>query len=271
MKTRYQKSSESLKKFYQTEEGIALRKQKSKSISKARLVNSQSNLKEADVLMVEEVLSWGYVLDRDLIMKHSGTGKAAFALLYHIRHNRDWWEEKSKNICRFVPRRIQSQSVEMWNQLLIDIPIITFDKVMKMYGFKSIGGFKNFCTRMGLVWKNKDHWITRETKPEQIARMVLESLNQNFYQQKCFNDSKFRADIFIKPNKIIEIHGDYWHANPDFYDYSNLTKMQQKNILRDVIKKQWFIDNGFEFLCLWEYDLKNKIDQEIEKIKNFIK
>jgi len=52
-------------------------------------------------------------------------------------------------------------------------------------------------------------------------------------------------DEFVPPRTLIEINGDYWHSDscPD-------------NQRRDAEKKKWAIDNGYDFLVIWEHEIK---------------
>ena len=54
-------------------------------------------------------------------------------------------------------------------------------------------------------------------------------------------------DEFIPPNTLIEVQGDYWHGpkRPE----------QQK---RDAEKARWATDNGYEFMVIWEHEIKGR-------------
>ena len=41
----------------------------------------------------------------------------------------------------------------------------------------------------------------------------------------------------VKKKIVININGDYWHANPLLYDRNNLGKLQQINVRQDKNKK----------------------------------
>ena len=58
---------------------------------------------------------------------------------------------------------------------------------------------------------------------------------------------------------LIEVQGDYWHANPEIYiDKSCLNKTQKSNVRRDHFKRRFAHDGGFYVLYIWENDLKTK-------------
>lgn len=84
-------------------------------------------------------------------------------------------------------------------------------------------------------------------------------------------------DFLILDKIILEIQGDYWHANPDLYDehdnihyiYGTITA---KDIWeRDKEKEKIAIKKGYLVFYLWEKDIKNMNDKELKtKILNLI-
>lgn len=85
-------------------------------------------------------------------------------------------------------------------------------------------------------------------------------------------------DIFIEPNYLIEVNGDYWHGNPKLYKSNDLIlKGSSKEF---TVESKWKKDSEkilaaknakFKLLVIWELDWKiNKI-KEIDKIIKFIK
>ena len=82
----------------------------------------------------------------------------------------------------------------------------------------------------------------------------------------------YSIDIYVKEyNMMIEIMGDYWHANPLKYSYDELNKYQLNDIRRDkskhtYIKKYYNV----EILYLWECDINKNIDLCLNLIKLFI-
>lgn len=54
-------------------------------------------------------------------------------------------------------------------------------------------------------------------------------------------------DELVLPNTLIEIQGDYWHGDA-------FPEQQQ----RDIEKAQWAEENGFEFMAIWEHEIKER-------------
>ena len=77
-------------------------------------------------------------------------------------------------------------------------------------------------------------------------------------------------------NLLIEINGNYWHANPAIYnedDVFNFPKdtLTAKDIWElDKYKKDIAKENGYDFLCIWESEIKEDINEVKQRIKNSI-
>lgn len=89
---------------------------------------------------------------------------------------------------------------------------------------------------------------------------------------KIYDKIKTRFyDIKIN-NLIIEINGDYFHANPKFYKEDDIInykgKRKVKNIwLYDQFKLGLCIQKGYDILVIWEDDIK----KDFENVKKIIK
>ncbi len=77
-------------------------------------------------------------------------------------------------------------------------------------------------------------------------------------------------------NLLIEVNGDYWHANPAVYTENQLfcfpgdNNISAKDIWQlDIYKKEIAESQGYELITIWESELKNELDVT-EKIKNSI-
>lgn len=86
-------------------------------------------------------------------------------------------------------------------------------------------------------------------------------INLNNVNFKCY-DFKFN-------NIILELNGDYFHANPCIYKPTDIIKIRHVNYLaidiwnKDLEKKQLAEDNGYIVKYLWEYNLKRMTDTDI--------
>lgn len=84
-----------------------------------------------------------------------------------------------------------------------------------------------------------------------------------------------QADIFVKPNKIIEVFGTYHHADPRKYDPDHILRVKGHNKAKDI----WDYDKrivdclknkSFMVLVVWQNDLKYSYDSTCSKILNFL-
>jgi very-short-patch-repair endonuclease len=74
---------------------------------------------------------------------------------------------------------------------------------------------------------------------------------------------------------IIECDGDYWHANPLFYDINKLGIRQKRNTQRDRFKNEYLKRKGWKVLRFFESDIKKSpskciaiVEDQIKKVAN---
>lgn len=115
------------------------------------------------------------------------------------------------------------------------------------------------------VWANSNDWVS---KPEIKIHRVLENLgfilNQDFFTHVFWYG--YNYDIFIKPNIIIEVQGDFWHANPQKYNSGDIIL---KTLVVDTIwekdkrKKAAAVDAGRKFYELWEGEIMKSSEADL--------
>lgn len=134
------------------------------------------------------------------------------------------------------------------------------------------------------VWSQSDDWKeesrkravdilknnakTTLTKPQIIINDLLDSCNIKYNNEEPF--VYYSVDNYlIDYNLVIEVMGDYWHANP--MKFNKLNDLQRKNIGRDKAKRT-FIDKyyGIKILYLWEKDILERPDLCMLLIKLYI-
>lgn len=102
------------------------------------------------------------------------------------------------------------------------------------------------------------------TAPERIFSDMMKELEIECISQKVLGGKIF--DFYIpSKNLIVEIHGDYWHANPLIYEGKELNKTQIRNVKNDKYKTVLAKGNGYSFYVLWEYDLNNNYEEKKEE------
>lgn len=127
--------------------------------------------------------------------------------------------------------------------------------------------------KMSLLAKQKHI----NTKPELIVEQLLIEMNINYIKQykltKTYPYTKpvHRYYDFYLPeyDKLIEVHGVYWHGRNKTYD--ELNDIQKRSRNNDFLKKWIAIDHNLHYFSIWEDEvynsifLKTKIKYIIEK------
>lgn len=122
--------------------------------------------------------------------------------------------------------------------------------------------FKAIHTRANVLGLKRD----TSTYIEREVEEILKTMNVPFQSQVRIDG--FIADFLVCENKIIEVHGDYWHCNPVVYDKPK-DSIQERKIKQDKMKRGCFKELGYSILYIWEYDLNNNYDQVVHKISRF--
>ena len=110
-----------------------------------------------------------------------------------------------------------------------------------------------------------------ETRPERFIRQTLEKLGMKFTPQ--FGIDQLLYDFHITGTSLlIEVQGDFWHANPRVYPNGPVYHSQKSNVLRDNFKRRKARDNGYWVWYVWEYDIvtepqrvENELRQRISR------
>lgn len=80
---------------------------------------------------------------------------------------------------------------------------------------------------------------------------------------------------FPKQKIVVEVYGDFWHANPKKYPVgSNLHKHQIKDINKDKAKEAYITkvdNNSWTYLVLWENDIKKDAIKCVDIIEEVLK
>lgn len=121
---------------------------------------------------------------------------------------------------------------------------------------------KDYLTRQAKVMSKK------MTEPERIFLSLMEEMAIKIDSQKIVGAFKMKIYDFYIPeiNTLIEIDGDYFHANPLIYEGKKLNKMQLRNQKNDKFKNTLAKGSGYKIERFWEYDLKNNLEDVRERI-----
>lgn len=107
----------------------------------------------------------------------------------------------------------------------------------------------------------------QKSKPEMLW---LESLNIPTleYQKRIKIDGKFyKLDGYDpKTNTIYELHGDFWHGNPRFYESNHINKSNKKRfgeLYENTKKRESIFKNaGYNYIYMWESDFLSTLNRK---------
>ena len=122
-------------------------------------------------------------------------------------------------------------------------------------------------------------WKSGSTqKLEEEIYSILRSdfkIERQFQMLKENRRHSFSYDMKIG-NVLIEINGDYWHANPVLYESKREFKrpngiMTSEQIWqKDEQKRNFAISKGFLVYYIWEKDFHENKEKTIELCKNYL-
>lgn len=117
------------------------------------------------------------------------------------------------------------------------------------------------------------------SKPQNYEKSSLEIIvetwlkNHNVdYEYSPIMDS-FQYDFIIHNKRIlIEVQGDYWHGNPNFFNEDGsdnkrkLNDIQKAKQEKDKLKIEFAKKHNFELICIWEEEVNKGDFSKLEKI-----
>jgi G:T-mismatch repair DNA endonuclease (very short patch repair protein) len=111
-----------------------------------------------------------------------------------------------------------------------------------------------------------------DTKPELEVEKRLKEHKVRYrkqYWQRTDKRIVFYDFILWDYNLLLEVDGDYWHANPKIY--SILNEAQSKNVKNDKFKERLAKDRGFLIFRIWESEIPEKFEKLLELLKTLKK
>jgi hypothetical protein len=118
---------------------------------------------------------------------------------------------------------------------------------------------------------------TNYTKPHRNVVNLLEKMGfaPKIEKYLNINGKSYFYDIYFEDNnKLIEVNGDYYHANPLMYKSTDLIpikKMTAEQIWEyDSKKTQAAISEGYVILTIWEKEIDSSIELVYTKLQDFL-
>ena len=118
----------------------------------------------------------------------------------------------------------------------------------------------------------------RDTLPEKMIKheLIKKGYKEEIdfvHQYNLYN--RFVCDFcFPKQKVLIEVNGDFYHANPIKYSGKNLHEIQKKSLLTDKRKEAYIkvIDNGsWTLITIWESDINANVAKCVDRIVEVLK
>jgi len=143
----------------------------------------------------------------------------------------------------------KTQNIEYWNSLSDDEKQLRLKKLHS--GIKYVSSLETRINQIFSSWR---------------------SIDKKFEYKHLFYIGHRNYDFLIHKKLLLEVQGDYWHANPTIYNHTDVidmgnTKMTAAEVWeRDTIKKKIAVDNGFTIVYIWENEMRQLSDEDLEQL-----
>jgi len=105
---------------------------------------------------------------------------------------------------------------------------------------------------------------------KEFGEFIVSSLNIELQKQLKI-DYKYYDFLVKGTNLIIEMDGDYWHANPIKYPKGPINRIQLETIQNDSFKEALAYSRGYKILRIWENDFRNNKEKVLKDIRKYLK
>lgn len=115
---------------------------------------------------------------------------------------------------------------------------------------------------------------SKRTKLEE--KVSKELWKRGFRFSKNVKSLKGKPDIAIKKYKIVVfLDSCFWHGCKEHCRYPSSNKEYwyskiSRNMQRDKEITEYYLDNNWNILRIWEHDLKENLDESIKKIEHIV-
>lgn len=134
---------------------------------------------------------------------------------------------------------------------------------------------KNKQHKIGIkIQENNRKNIKHVSKLESIFEVYLKELKIDYIRQFRLRNSGilYFYDFYIPSiNLVVEVDGDYWHINPNLYSYSEMPSYIQDYKKIEIEKEAYLIQNGYNIIRFWEYDIKHNLNDVIKRLQDAIR
>ena len=118
--------------------------------------------------------------------------------------------------------------------------------------------------------KHLENYKDLRSKLEVECYNSIKALHNNVKASVRINN--YIADLLINDNLIVEVFGDYWHANPSVYSSEEVLKIGKASDIwnKDRLKIDTYQQLGYKVLVIWEKDWIEDKQAQLEKINSYI-
>lgn len=174
------------------------------------------------------------------------------------------FEKDHRKVCRHLPGKVQSWDIFEFARFLKSARTKFTTDLPNMFGLdgKTVGRLLEYYN---IPKKRKwpGYKMGKMTKPEKECADIITSLGLTYVFQKKVG--KFYFDFCVN-SVLVEVHGDYWHCNPDIYP-KPINDMQRNNKKNDCEKALLANKLGYELYVIWENDLKKDKENVERKLR----
>lgn len=233
-------------------------------------------LKNEEVIL-RKMIKEGYILS---LKRYSEELKIPPQTVKKLLNKINPWEEKEKIK---LPDKIQLLSFEDYLFYKKKVKEIKYREDLNNFS-KKYPRFKKGTLNKWIHFMRgtpKEHWgknavplkhpySNKQTTPEKKVEEILKEFKIPYEEEVILKRKDprlfYRID-FVLGNKIaVEVHGDYWHGNPEVFKEEELNETQLNNKKRDIDKMKLMKKEYPEVMVIWEGDLKKNLKKQKGKI-----
>lgn len=143
------------------------------------------------------------------------------------------------------------------------------DICLKRYGKKRISGWtgKSFEERKNIERRRQETRMKNGLYDSMLEERIDSIMTKyNIQHKRCFWAYHHPYDFIFGDHILLEVNGDYWHANPKIYKASDIMingKTAQEIWDYDAKFRDCLIGSQFKLIYLWENDIIQMSDDEI--------
>jgi len=112
---------------------------------------------------------------------------------------------------------------------------------------------------------------------DRVKKWLIENDVTGFKSEKTIKKTNFIVDELNESRKIvIEIYGDFWHANPNIYKknetipHPNKSRLSNEIWSYDIMREKIIKDMGYKIFIIWELDFNSNKKELIAEIREWM-